>query len=71
MEAAMQENKKVLLKVPEFARRADMSPSRAYQGVATGEIPHVRIGGMLRIPAAFLDDLANRALAPEAEDDAR
>jgi len=67
----MQETKRVLLKVREFARRADMSVSRAYQAVSDGSIPSVRIAGMLRIPAAFVDELAKRALAPEADAETR
>jgi hypothetical protein len=67
----MTENKRVLLKVRDFAVRISASPTKVYQGIADGSIPSVKVCGMLRIPAAFADDLAKRAMAPEADDDAR
>jgi hypothetical protein len=67
----MTETKRVLLKVREFAVRISASPTKVYQGIADGSIPAVKVCGMLRIPAAFADELAKRAMAPEGEGDAR
>jgi hypothetical protein len=54
--------KKVLLKPREVAAAINASPSRVYQGIADGSIPSVRVSGLLRVPAAFIDDLVKRAL---------
>jgi len=59
--------KKLFLKPREFAAAISASPAKVYQGIADGSIPSVRIAGLLRVPAAFADDLAKRALNPEAE----
>jgi hypothetical protein len=63
-------DKKLFLKPREFAAAISASPSKVYEGIANGSIPSVRISGLLRVPAAFADDLAKRALssAPEADD---
>ena len=66
----MIDNKRQFLRVTEFARRASMSPTKVYQAVADGSIPSVRIAGMIRIPAAFADDLIKRALAEVDDDEA-
>ena len=54
--------KKLFLKPREFAAAISASPSKVYQGIANGSIPSVRIAGLLRIPAAFADELAKDAL---------
>ncbi len=43
-----------LLRVSRVARLADCSRTTVYEWVASGTIPHVRIGGSIRIPAADL-----------------
>jgi excisionase family DNA binding protein len=40
----------VLLRVSEFAQMAHVSRSYAYQLVQEKQIPHVRLGGCIRIP---------------------
>jgi predicted DNA-binding transcriptional regulator AlpA len=65
------ETKKQFLKVREFAIRVSASPSKIYEGISDGSIPSVRIAGLLRIPAAFADELAKRALAPETDEAGR
>lgn len=49
-----------LLTIAEFAARASISPTTAYRKVANGDIPSVRIGSQLRIPAWYLADLSKR-----------
>jgi hypothetical protein len=63
--------KKLFLKPREFAAAISASPSKVYEGIANSTIPSVRIAGLLRVPAAFADDLAKRAMAPEADEDAQ
>jgi hypothetical protein len=60
-------DKKLFLKPREFAAAISASPSKVYEGIADGSIPSVRIAGLLRVPAAFADDLAKRALTTETE----
>ena len=59
--------KELFLKPREFAAAISACPSKVNQGIAEGSIPSVRIAGLWRIPATFADDLARRALTPEAE----
>jgi hypothetical protein len=56
------ENKKLFLKPTELAIAISASPSKVYAGIADGSIPSVKISGLLRIPIAFTDGLARRAL---------
>jgi len=65
------ENKKVLMKPTELAIAISASPAKVYRGIADGSIPSVRIAGMIRVPAAFVADLAARAMNPEGEHDER
>jgi hypothetical protein len=65
------ESKKLFLKPSELAVAISASPSKVYAGIADGSIPSVRISGLLRIPVAFADDLAKRALTPEGDQAAR
>jgi hypothetical protein len=65
------EGKKLFLKPSELAVAISASPAKVYAAIADGSIPSVRIAGMLRVPAAFADGLAERALNPEGEHDAR
>ena len=46
---------KTLLRVTEAAERLSLSRSRAYELIASGELPSVRIGRSLRVPVAALD----------------
>ena len=44
-----------LLKVEEAARQINLSRSKTYELVHSGELPAIRIGNRLRIPLAALD----------------
>ena len=59
----MTSEEKLAVTVEEAARRIDISRSHAYQLVADGEIPAIRIGSQLRIPLAALDAWLARKLA--------
>lgn len=52
---------RILLRVSEVAEACGMSRSKAYELVAKGLLPAIRIDGMLRIPASALRELAERA----------
>jgi excisionase family DNA binding protein len=53
----------VLLRPSEAANALGVSRSRCYELMAAGELPHVRIGGSLRIPVAELDQWIAERLA--------
>ncbi len=57
----------LFMRVPEFAREARMSKSKAYESVKSGEIPAIRIAGLLRIPRAALEKFAVEAMKPAGE----
>ena len=46
-------------KVKEYAERAGLSPNGVYQMIARGEIPAVRFGRAIRIPAEAGDKRLN------------
>jgi excisionase family DNA binding protein len=41
----------------EFGQKHSMSRSTVQRGIASGDIPTIRIGRSLRIPAWFVEDL--------------
>ena len=45
---------RILLRVPEAAEAAGISRSLAYQLIASGEMPSVRVGRSIRVPAEAL-----------------
>ena len=47
---------KLLYKVPRAAELLDTSRSKTYELVASGEIPSIRLGGSIRVPAQALRD---------------
>lgn len=56
--------KRETLTVEEVAKRLGIGRNTAYQGVRDGEIPSLRIGGRIVIPAAALERmLAGEELA--------
>lgn len=59
--------KRVLLRVDEVGKLLGVERSRAYHLIRIGVLPHVRIGGSIRIPRAaleaWLNQQAERALA--------
>jgi len=52
--------------IEEIAAALDRTPRRAYQLIAAGEIPAVKVGGRVRVPRptweAYLTALANLAV---------
>jgi excisionase family DNA binding protein len=55
------ENEKIAWTVHEVAKLLNTSPNSIYNGIKRGEIPYVRIGKLIRIPAAALDGMLNKA----------
>ena len=52
------------ISVPEAGKRLGIGRSAAYQAAAKGELPTIRIGGLLRVPMVALQrmlDAANSA----------
>jgi excisionase family DNA binding protein len=49
------------LSVPEAGKRLGIGRSAAYQAAAAGELPVLRIGGLLRVPKIALDRLLQSA----------
>jgi excisionase family DNA binding protein len=61
---------RLLYRVGEVADLIGCSKSEAYKLVASGELPSVRVGGLLRVPADALHRLissAERKVDEEAE----
>jgi len=63
----MKQTQAVFLTLPEVARLLRVSTARAYQLAACGQLPHVRRGRRVLVPAAawqqWLAEQAGRALA--------
>jgi excisionase family DNA binding protein len=51
------------LRIPEVARELRVSRETVYRAVRRGEIEVVRIGGVIRVPAATLERLKQPTLA--------
>jgi excisionase family DNA binding protein len=49
------------LSVPEAGKRLGIGRSAAYQAAGNGELPVLRIGGLLRVPKVALDRMLARA----------
>jgi excisionase family DNA binding protein len=47
--------RRLLLRPAEAAEMLAVSRSRVYELISAGVIPHIRIGGSLRVPVAELD----------------
>ncbi len=45
---------KLALRVNEFAESIGVSRSKAYELISSGEVPHIRLGGSVRIPVDAL-----------------
>ncbi len=56
----MADNDALLLKIPEAARLLDISRGLAYELVARGELPSIRLGRVIRIPRHSLEQWINR-----------
>jgi excisionase family DNA binding protein len=52
----------IFLTVPEAARHLRCSQSEIYALIKRGELPAMRLGGMLRIPRSVLEKLAAEAV---------
>ena len=50
-------NEKVVLSVSETARILGLSRNSTYQGVFTGEIPHIKVGKRILIPRIALQKM--------------
>jgi excisionase family DNA binding protein len=49
----MDRDESLTISVPEAGRRLGIGRSSAYQAAAVGQIPTIRIGGLLRVPQAL------------------
>jgi len=56
-------SERLFYRVSELAEVIGCSKSKAYELVASGAIPAVRIGSLLRVPASALKDLARTTKA--------
>ena len=50
-----------LLTVPEAANRLRISRNLAYELVARGELPHLRLGRVIRVPTVILEAWIERS----------
>ena len=53
----------VVLRISGAARRLDISESSVRRLITQGALPHVRIGGVVRVPVAAIDELVERSFA--------
>ena len=67
MDTRPDSRKPLFVKPIEAAALIGASRSKLYELVSSGEIPSVRIGGLLRIPLAALERLAHDADSATAE----
>jgi excisionase family DNA binding protein len=51
----------LVIDVVEAGRRLGIGRSAAYQAVHAGQIPSVRIGGLIKVPVAALERMLDRA----------
>jgi excisionase family DNA binding protein len=61
--------KRLFFRPVEAAAALGISKSKIYELIAHGEIPSVRIGGILRVPAAALERLIAQAMANASSTD--
>jgi len=59
----------LLLKPIKAAALLDMSKSKLYDAMARGEVPSVRVAGVLRVPLAAIESLINEQLEKGGTDD--
>jgi excisionase family DNA binding protein len=62
---------KALLTVPEAAHRLSIGKTKLYELIDAGEIPAIRIGVAVRIPAGAIDAWVARQTAEQAPSAAR
>jgi excisionase family DNA binding protein len=61
--------KAVLLRPSEAAALLSISKSKLYELIQSGEVPHTRVGGMLRIPRSVIERFVARALRDNEADE--
>lgn len=54
---------KLLYKPSEFAEAIGCSRAHAYELIAAGKVPSIRIGGMVRVPVAALREWVSQQLS--------
>jgi excisionase family DNA binding protein len=59
--AKRREDERLTLSVPEVAARLGLSRNGAYEAVAAGQIPSIRIGRRVLVPRVALDRLLDQA----------
>ena len=59
----MAQDTQIALTVAEAAQRLRISQVAAYRQIKTGQIPSVRVGRHLLVPAAWIDQLLEDAVA--------
>jgi excisionase family DNA binding protein len=64
----MSDEPRLLLRIDEAARLLGLGRSKAYELVAAGELPAVRIGRARRIPVASLEQFVAQRIAEQAVD---
>ena len=57
----MENKERLTLNVPEAARLLGLSRGSAYQAIATGEIPHIKVGKRILIPRVSLEKMLSDA----------
>lgn len=62
----MEKGERLLLKPIDAAAMLSVGRSKIYEMIYDGTVPSVRIGGMLRVPRAAIEKLADDAMAERA-----
>jgi excisionase family DNA binding protein len=57
----MDRGESLTISVPEAGRRLGIGRSSAYQAAAAGELPTIKIGGLLRVPLVALQRMLEAA----------
>lgn len=57
---------RLMLRPTEAADAIGVSRSKAYELIASGEIPSIRVGGCVRVPLAALQEWISRQLSENA-----
>jgi excisionase family DNA binding protein len=60
---------RILYRVTELADLIGCSKTKAYELVASGEVPSVRVGNMLRVPADALRKMIAERTSGESRDE--
>ena len=63
----MNEVERMMLRPAEAADAIGVSRSKAYELIANGAIPSVKLGGCVRVPVAALQEWINRHVVDRAE----